>query len=72
MPSPAATTAPESRRDRRFTTTAGLGGSKLRRPSAQAFRDSANGHGVVVFESKEQAQQMAGMVTSLASYPGPG
>ena len=33
------------------------------------FGDTSNGHGVLVFESEEQAQQMAGMVTTPADYP---
>ena len=33
------------------------------------FGDTTKGHGVVVFESEEQAQQMAGMVTTPADDP---
>lgn len=33
------------------------------------FSDDATGHGVAVFESEEQARQMAGMVTTSADDP---
>lgn len=33
------------------------------------FGDTGNGHGVVVFESEEQAQQMASMVEASADAP---